>query len=547
MPISRKEFLEVAGRGAASLALANSVFGSLAGTAAAKEAKDVLDSPELRKVREHIAASKEAHIAAVQKDLQQPSVSSWNKGVKEMCDVMMESFRKLGCKEVVKVDTSLPDWPGVLAHYDVGAPKTVVVYMMYDTQPWVEERWSSPPLEARAGQELRQFPEAIVARGAVNSKGPNRFALNAMESIIAVHGKLPVNVIFTCDGAEEQGSPNFHEVLDPWRDRLKKANALLDLSPSQGPDGAVSMALGNKGIMYIELEAHGARWGRGPQKMPIHSSAARPCSTARCGGWWRRCDTMFDPKTNEILIPGFRDDIRPPNAEELELMSELVTKHKDRLFGGERENMKVFAHDWSIEEAAKRLTFDTTLNIDGIWAGYTGEGTATILPEKATVKIDARLVPEPGSRQADRPDPRASRQAGLPGPRDPQDGRRRRVVADLGEGAGRAGDARHLQASRHRAAGMAAQRGQLPRVGVHAQARPARRPAAPWATVRAPTRTTSTSSPRAGPWWAASSSRSSRWPTSCTSTPTGANQPERRELPYPLMRTSTFIPGGHDS
>jgi acetylornithine deacetylase/succinyl-diaminopimelate desuccinylase-like protein len=392
MTISRKEFLEVAGRGAASLALANSVFASLAGTAAAKEAKDVLDSPELRKVREHIAASKEAHIAAVQKDLQQPSVSSWNKGVKEMCDVMMESFRKLGCKEVVKVDTSLPNWPGVLAHYDVGAPKTVVVYMMYDTQPWVEERWSSPPLAAARVKNFGKFPEAIVARGAVNSKGPNRFTLNAMESIIAVHGKLPVNVIFTCDGAEEQGSPNFHEVLDPWRDRLKKANALLDLSPSQGPDGAVSMALGNKGIMYIELEATGGRWGRGPQKMPIHSSRKAVLDSPV----WRlvqALNTMFDSKTNEILIPGFRDDIRPPNAEELELMNELVARHKDRLFGGESENMKVFAHDWGIEEAAKRLTFDTTLNIDGIWAGYTGEGTATILPEKATVKIDARLVP----------------------------------------------------------------------------------------------------------------------------------------------------------
>ncbi len=392
MPISRKEFLDLAGRGAIGAALAPSVFDFIE-TAHAKDTRDVLSSPELRKVHDHIAQNKEAHIAAVQRDLRQPSVSSWKRGVKEMCDLMLESFKTMGCKEVVKVETSMPHWPGILAHYDVGAPKTVVVYMMYDTQPWEETRWSSPPLEARRVKGFGKFQEAIVARGAINSKGANRYVLNAMESIIAVHGKLPVNVIFTCDGAEEQGSPNFHEVLDPWRDRLKKASCLMDLGPSQGADGAVSMALGNKGIMYIEVEAHGKRWGRGPQKMPIHSSRKAVLDSPV----WRlvqALNSMYDASRNEILIAGFKDDIRAPNQEELELMNVLVTKHKDKLFGSERENMKVFAHDWTAEEAARHLTFGTTLNIDGLWAGYTGEGVATILPEKATAKIDARLVPD---------------------------------------------------------------------------------------------------------------------------------------------------------
>jgi len=74
-------------------------------------------------------------------------------------------------------------------------------------------------------------------------------------------------------------------------------------------------------------------------------------------------------------------------------MRVLTGRFKDRLFGSERENVKVFMNDWTPEEAAFHLTFDTTLNIDGIWAGYTGPGMATILPEKAAVKMDARLVP----------------------------------------------------------------------------------------------------------------------------------------------------------
>lgn len=391
MKLTRKEFLDLGARSAAGVVAAYSIFDFL-GRAEAGEVGDVLGSPEVGRVHEHVARSAEAHVAAVQRDLRQPSISSWNRGVKEMADLMAESFRKLGCRDVQLVPTSRPEWPGILAHYDVGAPRTVVVYMMYDTQPFDEARWSSPPLEARRVRGFGAFPEVIVARGAINSKGANRFALNALESIIAVHGKLPVNVIFTCDGAEEQGSPNFHEVLDPWRDRLAKASCLLSLAPSQQADGGVSMALGNKGIMYVELEAHGSRWGRGPQKMPIHSSRKAVLDSPV----WRLVDalrTLYDPAGNVILIPGFRDDIRRPNEEEMDLMRVITTRHRDRLFATEKENVKAFAFDWTPEEAAHHLTFDTTLNIDGLWGGYTGPGVATILPEKATAKLDARLVP----------------------------------------------------------------------------------------------------------------------------------------------------------
>lgn len=391
MELTRKQFLDLAAKGTLGAVAGYSTFDFL-GRAEARQVADVLKSPEVRKVHDYIARHKEEHIALVQRDLRQPSISSWHKGVKEMADLMMESFKKLGCKEVQLVPTSKPEWPGVLAYYDAGAPKTIVVYMMYDTQPFDEGRWSSPPLEARRVKNFAGFPEVIVARGAINSKGGNRFALNAMESIIAVHGKLPVNVYFTCDGAEEQGSPNFHEVLDPWRDRLKRANCLMNLGPSQQANGMVSMSLGNKGILYVELEAHGARWGRGPQKMPIHSSRKAVLDSPV----WRLVDalrTMFDPAKNAILIAGWTDAIRPPNEEELELMKVLTTKFREHLFASERENLKVFMHNWTPEEAAHHLTFDTTFNINGIWAGYTGPGTATILPEKAAVKIDSRLVP----------------------------------------------------------------------------------------------------------------------------------------------------------
>jgi acetylornithine deacetylase/succinyl-diaminopimelate desuccinylase-like protein len=387
MYFSRRDFVAAAA-GASALGTSRTSFDFL--TLPTRTLDELLQDAQLERIRRYIAEHQEEHIRKVQEDLRQPSVSSWNRGITEMADRMVQSFRQLGCREANLVPTQ--GFPGVWGFYDARRPKTVVIYMMYDTQPWEESRWSSPPLEARRVR-MDPFPEVIIARGAINSKGPNRMVLNALESIIAVTGSLPVNVMFTCDGEEEQGSPHFHQVLDPYRDRLRRANCLLNLGPSQGRDGSVSMSLGNKGILYYELEAHGSRWGRGPQRMPIHSSRKAVLDSPV----WRLIDalrSMFDPAQNRILVQGFSDAIRQPNQEERELMQVLTTRFRDRLFATERENLVRFMNDWTPEEAAWRLTFDTTMNIDGIWAGYTGPGTATILPEKATAKIDHRLVPD---------------------------------------------------------------------------------------------------------------------------------------------------------
>jgi acetylornithine deacetylase/succinyl-diaminopimelate desuccinylase-like protein len=380
MKLTRKEFLTLSSGAALSRAFP---------FASSSLAQDVTGSAVVQKIHKLIETQKEQHISRVQADLRQPSVSSWNMGIQEMADRMVASFRELGCKEADRVETD--GFPGVFAFYDAGAPKTVVVYMMYDTQPFEKERWSRDPLAAERGP-MGDFEDVIIARGAVNSKGPNRFFLNACQAILEVDGRLPVNVLFTCDGEEEQGSPHFHQVLDPYRERLRRAHCLLDAGPSQQRDGSVSMTLGTKGILEFELEASGERWGRGPQKMPIHSSRKAILDSPV----WRLVDalrSMYDPSENRILIDGFYDDIRPPNEEESMLMETLIRKFPERLFTSEKENVHVFMKHWSPEEAARRLTFDTTMNIDGIWGGYTGPGSATILPEKAAAKIDCRLVP----------------------------------------------------------------------------------------------------------------------------------------------------------
>jgi Peptidase family M20/M25/M40 len=332
MSLTRKQFLSLSAKASVG-AVVSSAFSS---PSMANSVEDVRNSPLVRKIHDHIAREKEQHIANVQADLHQPSVSSWNLGMKEMADRMVQSFRAIGCKEAELVPTK--GLPGVWAYYDAGAPKTVVIYMMYDTQPWEKARWSVDPLSATR-MPRPPFPEVIIARGAINDKGPNRFFLNACASILAVNGKLPLNLMFTCDGEEEQGSPNFHQVLDQYADRLRKASAQMHVVPTQEVDGSVAMFLGVKGILEFELEASGARWGKGPQKQPIHSSVKAILDSPA----WRLIDalrSMYDPQTNRILVEGFQDAIRAPNDEEEQLLRELIRRSGSHLLAPQKRDAK---------------------------------------------------------------------------------------------------------------------------------------------------------------------------------------------------------------
>lgn len=380
--MNRKEFMAMGIRSMAAAAVFPPVI--------TEYLQDILQSDAVRRIHRHIEQNKEDHVRKIQSFLRQPSVSSWNTGIRETAEMVRSFFRELRCKEAELVPTE--GYPGVWGFYDAGAPKTISHYDMYDTQPFNEKEWSSPPLEARRVR-MGKFPEVIIARGAINSKGPLRAFQNTLQSILAVEGKLPVNIMFVAEGEEEQGSPHFHQILERYQNRLKTCASHLNPGPSQNVDGEVTLSLGNKGIMYVELEAAGAEWGRGPQKMPIHSSRKAVLDSPV----WRLVQalaSMVEGNGNKILIEGWYDDIQKPTAEQEQLVRSLQQKFRERLFASESENMKAFIDNWSAEEAIRHLFFDTTLNIDGLWAGYTGEGVATILPEKAAVKMDARLIPD---------------------------------------------------------------------------------------------------------------------------------------------------------
>lgn len=335
-------------------------------------------------VYSHIDANLDAHLAALQRWMRQPSISAQNVGVREMANMVRADLAAVGFQETAIVETD--GHPGVWGYYDAGAEKTLMVYMMYDVQPVDESDWQSPPFAAEVIEH--ELGKAIMARGATNQKGPQRAFLNALESIIAVEGGLPVNLMVTAEGEEELGSPNYPQIVDAYADRLATAEGVIFPFNSQQSDGSVNMILGVKGILYFEAEAQGGDWG-GPAEAEIHGSYKAIVDSPV----WRlvkALSTLVSEDGNTILVPGFYDGVRPPTQEESSLLAGIAATRND---AQQREQFKVsrWIDDVEGEAALKELTYSPTLNIDGIYAGYTGEGVKTILPHKATAKMDSRL------------------------------------------------------------------------------------------------------------------------------------------------------------
>ncbi|WP_407351802.1 M20/M25/M40 family metallo-hydrolase [Luteimonas sp. R10] len=333
-----------------------------------------------------IDADLDAHLAHLQRWVRQRSISAQDDGIREMAELVAGDLRDLGFRDVALVET--PGHPGVFGHYDAGAERTLVVYMMYDVQP-VEENWRIA--DPFAGELVEhEIGTVLMARGATNQKGPQRAFLNALDAIIQEHGTLPVNLYVIAEGEEELGSPNFGAVIEPYLDRLRAADGAFFPMNIQEPDGDASLNLGVKGIIYFELESKGGEWG-GPAKAEVHGSLKAMVDSPALR-LVQAIASMSTPDGNTILVPGYYDAVRAPSDEEQRLVNGLALRADDAAMQ-KALGVSQWIGGMHGREAIIRNLFDPTLNIDGIWSGYTGEGMKTILPHMATAKIDSRLPP----------------------------------------------------------------------------------------------------------------------------------------------------------
>jgi acetylornithine deacetylase/succinyl-diaminopimelate desuccinylase-like protein len=278
------------------------------------------------------------------------------------------------------------------AKLDAGAPKTLGLYFMYDVKQADPAEWSSPPWEARL-VDKPGFGKALMGRGAVNQKGPEASFIAALHAIRVTGRKPPVNFVLVAEGEEEIGSPHFPQVVrrPEVLAALKPCVGIFMPSAEQELDGTVTMTLGAKGVIELELVSSGEKWGRGPRK-DIHSSnKARLDSPA-----WHLVEalvTLVSPDGNTPAIDGFADKARPLSAAEKAMIADAA-RRMDEQIAKKQMGVEHWVHDVSWQEALELLESKPTVNIEGLVGGYTGLGGKTILPHRAVAKLDLRLVPD---------------------------------------------------------------------------------------------------------------------------------------------------------
>jgi acetylornithine deacetylase/succinyl-diaminopimelate desuccinylase-like protein len=274
---------------------------------------------------------------------------------------------------------------------DAKAKKTVGLYFMYDVKQFDPSEWTSPPLEARI-VDKPGFGKVIVGRGAVNQKGPEAAFLAALHAIRGAKRKMPVNLVMVAEGEEEIGSPHIGQIVHKpeVEAALRKCVGVFMPSAEQDPDGVVTVSLGAKGVVELELVSSGEKWGRGPAK-DVHSSLKAMVDSPA----WRlvkALDTLVSADGNTILIDNYPQP-RPLSAAEKAMIAKAAAAKSE-----EQAKKQLGVQHWIDDlpwlQANERLESQPTVNIEGLVGGYTGVGGKTVLPHRAVAKIDMRLVPD---------------------------------------------------------------------------------------------------------------------------------------------------------
>jgi acetylornithine deacetylase/succinyl-diaminopimelate desuccinylase-like protein len=211
--------------------------------------------------------------------------------------------------------------------------------------------------------------------------------------MLKARGRLPVNLILIAEGEEEMGSRNLGPFLRTRREVLSRADGVFMPLPAVDDKGVAKLFFGVKGICYFELECSGALWGRGPTLFDIHSSSKAIVDSPA----WRLVNalsSMVSEDGNRSVIQGFYDDVTGPNHVDRDLIDRLNGRFTPDQMQIEISGVDRWINDiGDIGVLLERYLCQPTLNIDGVWGGYTREGTKTVLPHRMTCKIDIRLVP----------------------------------------------------------------------------------------------------------------------------------------------------------
>jgi acetylornithine deacetylase/succinyl-diaminopimelate desuccinylase-like protein len=329
----------------------------------------------LKQVFDAIEADQEGALETLKRLARQPSVSATGLGIKECAKLVEGLLKDIGANpKVYDIGEGSPVVTGEIRSKK-NPGRTLLFYNHYDVQPPEPlDLWDSPPWEPT----LRDGK--LFGRGVADDKGELTGRLKLTEAFLKADGDLPCNFKFLFEGEEESGSVHLHEYLER-NPQIFEADGVVWEFGGVDPKEKPNVTLGVKGILYVQLTAKNA-------KRDAHSSLGAIVENPA----WRLVGALNEIKQEDrILVPGWYDEVKELGEEELRLIREYAYEAKavkedlgiDRFIGG------------MDDEAAKReLVGKPTCTICGLYSGYVGEGSKTVLPSEAFAKIDFRLVPD---------------------------------------------------------------------------------------------------------------------------------------------------------
>lgn len=354
-------------------------------------------SGDMPAIRAAVEKQLPENIARIQDWIKHPGIAAENWQMDAACDYTMGLLKDAGFQTVKKMPTS--GQPGIFAVLDVGAKRTMGIYFMYDVKQVNPTEWTTPPFEA-AMTDKPGFGKVIVGRGAINQKGPQAAFLAALHAFRAAGKKLPVNLVLVAEGEEEMASPHFHQIVENPEvlKALKKCEGIIIPTAWQSPNGAVQINLGAKGPLEFQLISSGERWGRGP-KGDIHSSYHASVDSPT---WHlvQALDTLVAADGHTPAIDGWFDNVRPLTVREKQLIAQTAAANSEA-DAKKSLGVKMWINNEPWQASLERLASQPTINIQGLVAGYTGQGGKTVLPGRAEAKLECRLVPNQTANEAE--------------------------------------------------------------------------------------------------------------------------------------------------
>lgn len=336
----------------------------------------------MNNIKQYVTENKHRFINELIELLKIPSVSAdaaFAKDVIATSELVKLSLKKAGCNHVEICDT--PGYPIVFGEHiiDKNLP-TVLVYGHYDVQPPDPlDLWTSPPFEPVI-KITETHPEgAIFARGSCDDKGQMYMHVKAFEYMIA-NNCLPCNVKFMIEGEEEIGSKSLSWFVERNQEKLS-CDVILISDTGMISNQQPSITTGLRGLSYVEVEV------TGPNR-DLHSGLYGGAVANPINILCKMIASLHD-ENNHITIPGFYDNVQELSAEERTEMAKApfnLDNYKKALNLNDIYGEKGYTTN-------ERNSIRPTLDVNGIWGGYTGEGAKTVIASKAFAKISMRLVP----------------------------------------------------------------------------------------------------------------------------------------------------------